>query len=59
VLEHGLRAQSGPGFVSDEKSLEFVDHLFGGSFRDQVSLDLELERLLEVRGSVAEHSSVT
>jgi hypothetical protein len=37
--------------VTSEQGLEFADDLLGGSFRDQVAFDLELEVLLEDRGS--------
>jgi hypothetical protein len=32
--------------------LKFADDFLGGDFRDQVALDLQLERLLEERGSI-------
>ena len=50
-LEHGLRAEGSPRVVAGEQGLEFADDLLGCSFRDQVALDLELEALLEERGS--------
>jgi hypothetical protein len=41
-----------PGVVSGEQGMEFPDDLLGCGFRDQVALDLQLERLLEERGSL-------
>jgi hypothetical protein len=35
--------------VVGEQGLEFADDLLGGGFRDQVAIDLQLERLLEER----------
>ena len=40
-LEHGFRAERGPGVVMGEQRLEFTDDLLGGGFRDQVAFDLE------------------
>jgi hypothetical protein len=51
-LEHCLRAQRCSGIVASEQGLELADDLLGGGFRDQVALDLELETLLEERGSL-------
>ena len=38
--------------VTGEQGLEFADDLLGGSFRDQVAFDFQLERLLEEPGSI-------
>ena len=51
-LEHGLRAECGPGVMSGEQGLEFTDDLLGGGFRDQVAFYLEFEGLLEERCSL-------
>ncbi|MCX6972331.1 MAG: hypothetical protein NTV93_19580 [Verrucomicrobia bacterium] len=46
-LEHGLRAEGGPGVVSGEQGLQFTDDLLGNGFRNQVAFDLQLKALLE------------
>ena len=46
-FEDRLRAEGGPCVVAGEQGLEFADDLLGGGFRDEVTLDLELEALLE------------
>ena len=51
-LEHGLRAECGTGVVAGEQGLEFADDLLRGGFRDPISFDFQLERLLEERNSV-------
>ena len=48
-LEHGLRAEGGPGVVAGEQGLELPDDLLGGGFGDQVAFDFEIEALLEER----------
>jgi hypothetical protein len=47
-----LCAECGPSVMAGEQGLEFADNLLGGSFRDQVTFDLDLKALLEERGSL-------
>ena len=54
-LEHRLSAGGGPGIVEGKERLKFADDLPCCSFRNQVAFDLELEALLEERGSVDPH----
>ena len=56
-LNTALALRAAPRVVACEQGLEFADDLLGGGFWDQVAFDLELEALLEERGSVDPHPS--
>ena len=52
-LEHGFRAEGGPGVVAGEQGLEFADDLLCRSFRDQVAFDFNSNDCLKNVASLA------